>query len=105
VAWEVGEARSRRIPTAVLNRTLQAAAGRRPPHTYGGGNGQVKYAVQSDVKPPRFVIYVNNPKFFDRSYVRYLNNAFRAEHAFPGSVLRLELRPSPAGRRASQEVA
>jgi GTPase len=105
VAWEVGEARSQRIPTPQLNRVLQAAAARRPPHFHSGGTGQVKYALQADVKPPRFVLYVNNPKFFDRSYVRYLNNSFRAEYAFPGSVLRLELRPSPAGRRESQEVA
>jgi len=105
VAWEVGEARARHIPTAQLNRTLQAATGRRPPHYHSGGTGQVKYALQVAVKPPRFVLYVNNPKFFDRSYVRYLNNAFRAEHAFPGSILRIELRPSPAGRRTSQEVA
>jgi GTP-binding protein len=104
VAWEVGESRSQQIPTPQLNRILQAATGRRPPHYHSGGTGQVKYAVQSDVKPPRFAVYVNNPKFFDRSYIRYLNNALRAEHPFPGSVLRLELRPSPAGRRSPQEV-
>src|SRR5262249_51284239 len=60
----------------------------------------VKYALQSDVKPPRFALYVNNPDFFDRAYVRYLSNALRDVFEFPGSVLRIELRSSPAGRRA-----
>jgi GTP-binding protein len=105
VAWMVGEARARQIPTAPLNRTLQAAVARRPPHFHAGGTGQVKYAVQSDTQPPRFTIFVNNPLFFDRSYVRYLSNALREEYAFPGSVLRLELRPSPAGRRSAVETA
>jgi GTP-binding protein len=104
VAWEVGESRAQNIPTPELNRILQAATSRRPPHYHSGGTGVAKYALQSDVKPPRFVIYVNNPKFFDRSYIRYLNNAVRAAHPFPGSVLRIELRPSPAGRRTPQEV-
>jgi GTPase len=98
VAWSVGEARARQIPTAELNRTLQAAVQRRPPHFSGGGTGQVKYALQTDVKPPRFTIFVNNPSFFDRSYVRYLNNALREAYEFPGSVLRIELRPSSARR-------
>ena len=103
-AWMVGEARRRQIPTAQINRTLQAAVGRRPPHYHAGGTGQVKYAVQSDTEPPRFTIFVNNPTFFDRSYIRYLSNAMREEYEFPGSVLRLELRPSPAGRRSAVET-
>jgi GTP-binding protein len=104
-AWRVGEARAQRIPTAALNRTLQEAVQRRPPHFHAGGTGQLKYATQSDVKPPRFALFVNNPLYFDRSYIRYLNNALRDAYSFPGSVLRLELRPSPAGRRASGEEA
>lgn len=102
VAWEVGEARNVRIPTAQLNKALQEAVGRRPPRFHAGGTGNVKYAVQADVKPPRFALYVNNPDFFDRSYVRYLSNALRTSFEFPGSVLRFELRPSPAGRKGAR---
>jgi GTP-binding protein len=104
-AWEVGEARQRRIATAELNRTLQAAVQRRPPHFHAGGTGSVKYASQVDVEPPRFAIFVNNPLWFDRSYIRYLSNALRAEYTFPGSVLKLELRPSPGGRRGGAEAS
>jgi GTP-binding protein len=101
LAWQVGEARAQRVQTAQVNRVLQEAVGRRAPNVHGGGTGSVKYGLQSDVRPPRFAVYVNNPAYFDRSYIRYLANALRAEFEFPGSVLRVELRPSPRGRSAA----
>ena len=99
-AWQVGTARTLQVPTAQVNRVLEEAAGRRQPHFHGGGNGHVKYGLQVGVKPPRFAVYVNNPDYFDRSYVRYLANALRAAFDFPGTRLRIELRHSPA-RNAS----
>jgi GTP-binding protein len=97
-AWEVGEARRRKVPTAKLNRVLQEAVLKRPPHYYGGGTGNVKYASQVGAEPPRFAVFVNNPEWFDRSYIRYLSNQLRASLPFPGSVLRLELRATERGR-------
>ncbi len=95
-AWSVGEARARAFPTAQVNRVLEDATRRRPPHYYGGGNGQVKYGLQVGVRPPRFALYVNNPEFFDRTYLRYLNNMLRDAFEFPGTPLRIELRTSPS---------
>jgi GTP-binding protein len=102
-AWRVGQARAERLPTPEVNRILQAAVGRRPPHHHSGGTGQVKYGVQTGIRPPRFTVFVNNPTWFDRSYIRYLNNALRAEHAFPGSVLRIELRTSSGKSRSGDD--
>lgn len=102
VAWEVGEARARQLPTAEINRVLQEATAHRPPGYHAGGTGHVKYGLQVGVKPPRFALFVNNPDYFDRSYVRYLGNAMRAAYAFPGSALRLELRQSARGRRQAE---
>ena len=93
-AWNVGQARSRSVPTAEINRVLAKATAERAPHFHGGGNGNVKYGVQIGTRPPRFAIFVNNPDFFDRNYIRYLNNSLRAAFAFPGTALRLELRSS-----------
>jgi len=100
LAWQVGEARGRRIATPQVNRVLQLATAKRPPHFHSGGTGSVKYGLQAETKPPKFAVYVNNPQYFDRSYIRYLANALRAEFEFPGSVLRVDLRPSPSGKRA-----
>jgi GTPase len=94
-AWSVGEARARAFPTAQINRVLEDATRRRPPHYYGGGNGQVKYGLQVGVRPPHFALYVNNPEYFDRTYLRYLNNTLRDAFEFPGTPLRIELRTSP----------
>ena len=102
IAWDVGQSRAERVTTAHVNRVLQQAIARRPPHYHSGGTGAVKYGLQSDVKPPKFAVFVNNPKFFDRSYIRYLANSLRAEFPFPGTVLRVDLRPSPAGKRGER---
>jgi GTP-binding protein len=100
-AWMVGEARTREVSTSQINRVLGEATARRTPHYHGGGNGHVKYGVQVAVKPPRFAVYVNNPRFFDRNYLRYLNNVLRAAFEFPGTVLRIELRSS-SGRPTAE---
>jgi len=100
-AWMVGESRAQQVATSHINRVLTQATERRPPHFHGGGNGNVKYGVQVAVRPPRVAVYVNNPDFFDRNYLRYLNNALRAEFKFPGTTLRIELRPSSGDAEAS----
>jgi GTP-binding protein len=105
LAWMVGEERAREVTTPQVNRVLEEAFQRRPPHYHRGGSGNVKYGCQVAVKPPRFAIYVNNPVYFDRAYIRYLNNALRSAFGFPGTALRLELRPSPGGRAAAAAEA
>ena len=103
-AWMVGESRARRIPTAAVNRVVQAIVQKQPPRFHAGGTGSIKYAIQSDVRPPRFALFVNNPLYFHRSYVRYINNGLRAAFEFPGTVLRIDLKTS-AGRRRDGEAA
>jgi len=101
-AWKVHQSRDQKIPTSQLNRVLETAFRRNPPKFFGGGNGNVKYGVQVGQSPPRFAVYVNNPAFFDRNYIRYLNNQIRAAFPFPGTVLRIDLRaterPKKGGR-------
>jgi GTP-binding protein len=77
---------------------LKAAAGRNPPKYHGGGNGNVKYGLQVGTCPPRFAVYVNNPDWFDRNYLRFLNNSIRNAFPFPGTALRIELRASERSR-------
>lgn len=102
MAWDIGESRQQELVTSQLNNVLEAAFRRNPPHFFGGGNGQVKYGVQISTAPPRFAVYVNNPKFFDRNYIRFLNNSLRRAFPFPGTAMRIELRASTP-RRGSKE--
>jgi GTP-binding protein len=99
-AFKVQESRSQQIPTSQINRILMEASARNPPKYHGGGNGNVKYGVQVGTCPPRFAVYVNNPDFFDRNYIRFLNNSIRKSFPFPGTALRIELRATERPRKA-----
>jgi predicted GTPase len=50
------------------------------------------YATQTAVKPPTFVLFVNDPKIAHFSYVRYLQNQLRATFGFQGTPIRVHVR-------------
>ena len=57
---------------------LQRALEARPPSA-GGHAARVRYATQADVRPPTFVLFVNDKKNFNKDYIRYLENRLREE--------------------------
>ncbi len=91
-AWEVHEARQRRVETAQLNRVLERIVREQPPRTHGGGLGKVYFATQAESAPPTFVLSVNDPARFARHYIRYLNNRLREEFGFAGSRIFIKLK-------------
>ena len=101
-AFKVQESRSQKISTSKINRVLEEASGRNAPKYYGGGNGNVKYGLQVGTCPPRFAVYVNNPDFFDRNYIRFLNNSIRKAFPFPGTALRIELRATERPHKSGE---
>jgi len=99
-----------RIPTAVLNRFLSDVVERTPPTSKGGGKTfRIFYAAMTDSRPPRFLLFVNDPKLCPTGYRQFLQK--RIEQAFfPDSGLPaiIRLRPRhaakhriPEGRRAA----
>lgn len=82
----------RRISTSELNRFLEQSVGRRKPPARQGKYIQLKYVTQTDVAPPTFVIFANQPKMIDKSYISYLTNQLRAEFGFEGVPVRLKFR-------------
>jgi GTP-binding protein len=88
---EVKSAREKRVSTGELNRFIERIVSSHPPPFHAGGNGKIFYVTQIGVAPPRFSIFVNNPSFFDRSYIRFLNNRLREEYSFPGTRLIINL--------------
>jgi len=92
LAREARDERSRRIPTAQVNRVLgDLIAYQQPPH---GSRGEVRiyYGSQVATNPPLFVLFSNRAKEIPESYVRYLSNGFRREWGFFGSPMRLKVR-------------
>ncbi len=77
-----------RIPTPELNRVIREAADRRP-YSSHGREFKIYYATQVRVKPPTFVLFVNNPKLVHESYLRYIENQMRAAFGFSGTPIRL----------------
>lgn len=85
---------NKRIPTARLNRWLERAVAENPPPTVKGRRLKARYLAQVSTRPPKFALFVNRPKDFPESYLRYLENGLRGEFALPGVPIRLNLRTS-----------
>ena len=92
IARDVQAQRSRRIPTAEVNRVLQALLARKQPPQGGRGDVRIYYGSQVDSQPPLFVLWSNRPKDLKTSYIRFLSNGFRREWGFEGSPIRLSAR-------------
>ncbi len=95
---EVYEARFKRIATSDLNRLVRDAIGRHPPPQKGGLRVKIFYSTQAGVDPPTFVFFVNKPEWVHFSYRRYLENRIREEYPFPGTPIRLVMRPRSEDR-------
>jgi len=87
---------SRRVPTAVINETLQEALQwRSPPASRQGRQGRIYYATQVTTNPPTFIFFVNDTKLFKEGYRRYLEGQFREILGFEGTPLRFVFRGKP----------
>lgn len=88
----VAEQNSTRIATAILNEQIREWLHLNPPPTNKGRRLKVLYGTQTGVKPPTFVLFVNDPELMHFSYRRYLENQLRKTFGFEGSPLRLVTR-------------
>ncbi len=83
---------NKRISTSALNDFLQRVFGQRKPPAKQGKYIQFNYVTQTEVAPPTFVFFTNQPMLVDKSYLGYLNNQLRAEFGFEGSPIRIKCR-------------
>ena len=85
----VDEDHSKRVSSAVLNDVIMDAIAHNPTPTDNGKRLRIYYATQVAVKPPTFVIFVNDPELMHFSYERFLENQLRAAFDFEGTPLHL----------------
>ena len=83
---------SRRVTTGVLNDILADAQAYLQPPATSGRRLKIYYATQQDIKPPTFVMFVNDMKLLHFAYERYLENQFRKAFGFEGTPIRFILR-------------
>lgn len=79
---------SMRISTGMLNDLLNEAVAMVQPPSDKGKRLKLYYMTQSDVRPPTFVIFVNNMELFHYSYERYIENQLRKSFGFEGTPIR-----------------
>lgn len=80
------------VQTSVINDLIQDAVAMNPTPIHNHGKAQFNYATQVAVKPPTFIVYVNNPDYVHFSYERYLHNQIRQAIDFTGTPIKLILR-------------
>ena len=81
-----------RISTGMLNDVLSDATTRVQPPTVKGKRLKIYYMTQTGIKPPTFVLFVNNAELFHFSYQRYIENKLRETFGFEGTPIRLVIR-------------
>ena len=88
----VAEQHAARISTADLNNLIREAVLHNPPPGDKTRRLKIMYATQSGVKPPKFILFVNDPVLMHFSYRRYLENQLRAAYGFEGTPIWFGLR-------------
>lgn len=83
---------NQRIATSPLNDLLVEAQLMNQTPDFNGGRLRIYYGEQVSVKPPTFVLFVNQPTYMHFSYQRYLENRIRETFDFEGTPLKIILR-------------
>ncbi len=90
------EQNRKRISTGVLNDVLNDAVSAVQPPSDKGKRLKIYYVTQASVKPPTFVLFVNSGKLAHYSYIRYIENQFRARFGFEGTPIKFIIREKGA---------
>ncbi len=83
---------TKRVSTGVLNDVINEAIAMVQPPSDKGKRLKIYYATQASIKPPTFVLFVNNAELAHYSYVRYLENQLRAKFGFEGTPVKFIIR-------------
>lgn len=81
------ESQNMRIPTGVLNEILTEAVSMQQPPSDKGKRLRIYYMTQVSVKPPTFVMFINDKSLTHFSYTRYIENKIREAFGFRGTAI------------------
>src|SRR5699024_5602665 len=86
---EVSKSQNQRISSSLLNDVLMDAIARNPTPTDKGRRLKIYYITQVGVKPPTFVLFVNDPELLHFSYERFIENQIRNTCSIDGTPFRI----------------
>jgi len=90
---EVYQERIKRLPTKMVNNTIQQAIAEHAPPQKAGKRLKILYVTQAENNPPTFVFSVNDASLVHFSYQRYLENRLRRAFGFTGTPIRMVFKP------------
>ena len=88
----VRENQTLRVQTGVLNEIVTEAVAMQQPPSDKGKRLKIYYTTQVSVKPPTFVVFVNDKELMHFSYTRYLENKIRESFGFRGTSMKFIIR-------------
>ncbi len=88
----VRENQALRVSTGVLNEIMSEAVAMQQPPSDKGKRLKLYYITQVAIKPPTFVVFVNDKELMHFSYTRYLENQIRDAFGFKGTSLKFIIR-------------
>lgn len=88
----VNENHALRVSTGILNDVLIEAMAMQQPPSDKGKPLRIYYTTQAAVKPPTFVLFVNDRQLMHFSYRRYIENQFREAFGFAGTPIHFVVR-------------
>ena len=83
---------TKRVSTGLLNKIVNEAYALNPPQTIRNKRLKIMYSTQASVKPPAFVLFVNDEALLKDHYKRYLENKLREAFGFMGTPVRISIR-------------
>lgn len=88
----VAEQNAMRVATSILNQVIEDAIAINPPPSEKGQRLKILYVTQVKIKPPTFVVFVNEPEIMHFSYQRYIENKLREAFGFEGTPINMIIR-------------
>lgn len=89
---EIYDNYAQRIPTSILNKTIETATFRHSLPSPNGAYLRIYYTTQFETKPPRIALIMNKPRLLHFSYKRYLINFLRDNINFEGTPIHVVAR-------------
>ncbi|GEN53902.1 ribosome biogenesis GTPase Der [Halobacillus faecis] len=86
---EASENHAKRVQTNLLNEVIMDALAMNPSPSIKGQKLKIFYATQVSVKPPSFVVFVNEPELMHFTYERFLENRIREAFGFEGTPIKI----------------
>jgi len=105
LALQIDERRAQQLKPTQLNRVLSRCLAKHPPAGLKNSHPKLRYMVQTDVRPPWFVIFGSNLKFLHWSYKRYLDRSLREEFDYIGTPIMFSFRDEKQLKENRQRLA